>query len=907
MVCHDHRLSFPTITSASSPSPMEDCPNEPKSLHALSRKRKADPVDLDDPAADRPPPPDGGHPDALRLDPSATPRIPTDAPEVHAAPAAWLLVPHHHRIWHQPASSSTTRSSSPAACAVAGASSPQPSFASVDRQEGPSRPKRPRVEIPSMPPSPRKVRRARVLYSGVPFSPRRFARHTRAAVVADNDVVSAVETRKSSPEPTPKRVSQSLPVSPIEATPPAQSYTHVPPHSPPINRETLKELDLEAILRNPQLRHDLLFDPGLQFRPTFSPRKRNIAESYWVAIVRELENGCTCTTLDANGKPIERRCVCSSIPMPVDKPIRAYTASGSFSTVRMPSRLKPLLTELLEVLVSIIQPVVEPRPSAPVPATSTPPPTTPSAPLTALHPVLLHPHYQQNASHVSYLRSILDIDLIQQEIGHGLFDPSGVFQAIGDIIRCYCAPMRDHAVDQMVGLAKSCGPGGTGTKNDAVRAIRMCFEIMELMKLDVANHQLQTLRPYLVHSAAQFELKMFQEKTAPAAPSSSKPGPSTQPQAPLTLSGTRQWLQTAWEELALQPLIQPKSILNTFLKSARTVQMQMAATRAIVNLVFDPPTPLPSISSTASTPANSPPSSPRPLPSTSSHSSKGYPETLYLDHLRLTTLRNDAADYTALYMLLMLYRQLVHTGASAKTNKAPVITTDDMLALKKEMWEIGPSRLGLCFVKGSSGRDEQHWRDGISDVVLQLVVRASSAQRASSSSAGSQDRSLPARSPDGNMLKLATSWTDSNLRANSPLSGLMKKRIKRVVEEMVLSKLLAPATPPTAPTTVSPSPQPAVPAPVALVPSPPPAATSTTVPQRKASPPPADIAVGLGLEPLLPEIRHLADRLGKLVGIHLNVYGALYAQPGFLKASSTNTLSRTLALTSISDSEPSAR
>ena len=78
---------------------------------------------------------------------------------------------------------------------------------------------------------------------------------------------------------------------------------------------------------------------------------------------------------------------------------------------------------------------------------------------------------------------MLDADLIQQEVEHGLFDPSGVFQSIGDIIRCYCAPMRDHAVNQMVALAQSCAPGGSGTKADAVRAIRMCFEIMELMKL----------------------------------------------------------------------------------------------------------------------------------------------------------------------------------------------------------------------------------------------------------------------------------------------------------------------------------------------------------------------------------------------------------------------------------------
>ena len=60
------------------------------------------------------------------------------------------------------------------------------------------------------------------------------------------------------------------------------------------------------------LGHDLLFDPGLQFRPTFSRRKRDIADNYWAAVLHELESGCTCTTFDLRGKPTERRCVCGS-------------------------------------------------------------------------------------------------------------------------------------------------------------------------------------------------------------------------------------------------------------------------------------------------------------------------------------------------------------------------------------------------------------------------------------------------------------------------------------------------------------------------------------------------------------------------------------------------------------------
>lgn len=39
--------------------------------------------------------------------------------------------------------------------------------------------------------------------------------------------------------------------------------------SPPITKATLRELDLHEILRNPQLRHDSVFDPNLMFRPNY--------------------------------------------------------------------------------------------------------------------------------------------------------------------------------------------------------------------------------------------------------------------------------------------------------------------------------------------------------------------------------------------------------------------------------------------------------------------------------------------------------------------------------------------------------------------------------------------------------------------------------------------------------------
>lgn len=82
----------------------------------------------------------------------------------------------------------------------------------------------------------------------------------------------------------------------FQPTRPAFPYHHPPHHChpvaapslPPINLQSLKEIDLHEILKNPQLRHDILFDPQLQFRPNLDGergrRKKSIMEKYWAEI-----------------------------------------------------------------------------------------------------------------------------------------------------------------------------------------------------------------------------------------------------------------------------------------------------------------------------------------------------------------------------------------------------------------------------------------------------------------------------------------------------------------------------------------------------------------------------------------------------------------------------------------------
>ncbi|KAI0632116.1 T-complex protein 11-domain-containing protein [Trametes polyzona] len=807
-----------------------------------------------------------------------TPRRPADAPDGPSS-STWMLARSRQGM---PPSWSPSASSS--ACPPAPALVPP----QLDREGQPSA-KRLRIEIPSTPPSsPHRARR--------PQRPslRTSQRNRRLGETRDTGIVSATEPGPSSGSLLrPPRLSSasSLPVSPID---PCSLSPHIPPHQPPINRETLKELDLDAILRNPQLRHDLLFDSGLQFRPTSSRRKRDLADQYWLAIVRELETGCTCTTIDVHGKLAELRCACDSKTL--EKPIVRYNAGG-MATVRTHSRIRPLLNELLEVLISIIQP---------------PQPPTLRPPELVFPPPPQHPQFQQNLVHIALLRQHLDPDLIQQEVNHGLFDPSGLFQVIGDIIRCHCAPMRDAAVDQMVALARSCAPGGNGTKLDAVRAIRMCFEIMELMKLDVANHQLQTLRPYLVRTAGDYEVQIFSDERH---------------NARRTVRKTREWLGSAWKELSSGD--SPQSQL--FLSSSRPTQVVMAVVKATVNLIFDPPppgAPSPPASSTSTPIATTPPTSsssshsrPSSRPSSSSHAEyyAGYPETFYLDYGRFGTLNTDAADFTALYMLLMMYRQLVHSPLNRDPrSRAEAVAPDALVQLKKEIWEIGPAHPGLCFMQGrrpgscslgssrssasaagSSGsgsgsghsrheRDREaemrRWRAEIEDVALQVAMHASEPRRAGGSlakakeeadaaaaaaaaaaTAATQEGERTLHAPDMQVVKFALGWTASNLKHGSPFSVLCRKRLRERVEEAVLAIVL----PQLAPTSAS---QPTT---TASDPASTSAATSTDA--KDAAPSPSS-----GLEPLSAEIKHISQRAAKLVEIHMNVYGELYAHPAFL-------------------------
>lgn len=323
---------------------------------------------------------------------------------------------------------------------------------------------------------------------------------------------------------------------------------------------------------------------------------------------------------------------------------------------------------------------------------------------------------------------------------------------------------------------------------------------------------------------------------------------------------------------------------------------------AMVDLVFQPPAP-PSQPFSASSEAGDPALAQhgsrvampiperflRDMPHPCEH---GFPETLYLDHARLTSYITDSADLLGLYMLIMLFRQLTTTGTSGAASVA--LEDWEIDRIKREVWEVGPSRLGLCFDVGpqlsSSGTDPKvRWEKGMGDVSLQIAKRAEEARErmsrartlptgeASVSEASADTPAATDRVPSPWVLSLIEKWKATHYRKDSPLQKMLQQRLQAAVLDVVKDAVAA-STGADASSGKSPS-----------------ARAYSALPMRKinrhplTSSPSSPNAMnvlkknpGSGLEPLMPEILHLGDRIARLVLFHSRVYKRLYEVDGFI-------------------------
>lgn len=235
---------------------------------------------------------------------------------------------------------------------------------------------------------------------------------------------------------------------------------------PPITHESLAELDIARIINNPKLRHDVNFDRELHFRPnTDGPRgkqKQRSAEEYWTALAAELK-----------------------LYLHIGKEIlTCNNAADAEYWERMMLASQKRMPGIFETIKEVLKTLV--------------------------------PEKDQTR-----VMEKLDVPMIMQEIGKGVFDLMDLATWLAKLLKDHCAPMRDEWIDQMV--TKTQQGVQEGSQQRIVGGLKELLGILEAMKLvrseippesdhmlisssqDVANHQIRHLRGLLIEDTVNFQ------------------------------------------------------------------------------------------------------------------------------------------------------------------------------------------------------------------------------------------------------------------------------------------------------------------------------------------------------------------------------------------------------------------
>jgi len=220
---------------------------------------------------------------------------------------------------------------------------------------------------------------------------------------------------------------------------------------PPISPDSLTELDMPRIINNPELRHEVNFERELHFRPNLDgargKQKIKSAEDYWKALEAEL------------------------YILNFSQTARAQP-DGTVS----PHYWEDVVWESRKRLPSVFEVVRDI--------------------LTTLVPD------QDQAKIVERL----DVDLLIQQINNGVCDLVDLANWLGKVLKNHCAPMRDGLVDKMrKAITKA---AQQADQKLMVSGLRQLLNLLETMKLDVANHQIRHMRPLLIYDTINF-LKQY--------------------------------------------------------------------------------------------------------------------------------------------------------------------------------------------------------------------------------------------------------------------------------------------------------------------------------------------------------------------------------------------------------------
>ncbi|QLQ80354.1 hypothetical protein HG537_0D03550 [Torulaspora globosa] len=424
---------------------------------------------------------------------------------------------------------------------------------------------------------------------------------------------------------------------------------------PPINLQCLKEIDLQEIVKNPQLRHDIVFDPLLQFRPNLDGergiKKRQLADKYW----NDVENE-----------------------------IYVYSQKPELFNYNT-TRLVPLFDTLREVLLTIVP---------------------------------------QREAHV--INNVLDTELNVQELLKGSLIMTNLSDWLAQLFKHHCAPMRDSWVDKMSAKFREAEEESALSK--LIDGLRLVFQILEAMKLDIANHQIRILRTALLSNSVEFEKQYFQ---------------SLMTSNKVNLKSSLAWFNKKFDESDSNDLL-PKGKLSP-------QDIYKLCVRSIISLL------------------------------SCRKMVREYPTSLSFDHARLILLRADIRQIVCLLICRLLFKQLVANDTSIDKETRNYITNSyTTKRLKKEIVSIITDDHGNC-----------RWTKNTMSIAIHLCKVINDLKDEYSKSRDLQDESVAGQTTptlDTTKIDFAKSWLSRQTQPLSEVYGVLENRVFKSLEESIIKR-----------------------------------------------------------------------------------------------------------------------
>ncbi|KXS11155.1 hypothetical protein M427DRAFT_60960 [Gonapodya prolifera JEL478] len=239
----------------------------------------------------------------------------------------------------------------------------------------------------------------------------------------------------------------------------------------------------------------------------------------------------------------------------------------------------------------------------------------------------------------------------------GFLDCQAVVAGVCQLLKVHCAPARDAAVEALKEEGKE-KKWGT--------FFRHLFELLEIMKLDLANHHVRLLRPHVLTALQTTEWSWFQQQLTSGR---------------IKLTNTTRWLRAAWRLYAAK---------NTTPRTSAVGSTEFLHF-AFLHLVGGDPS-----SSSDSGPCH--------------RTSTAIPETCAFDTARLSALQREWNELTGAACVTLVFRQLANVNGTVPDEKM-----DEFRRTLADLVKGGTTTHHLAVHIATFLQQPQHSEDGGSD------------------------------------------------------------------------------------------------------------------------------------------------------------------------------------------------